>query len=78
MTKEDIYGPRNFARGVKVAHSFGAEFQANPGSDKQEYLDSSAFYFRDDVEEFRQLTPEERRALLVAFTKGIKAERAHQ
>jgi len=69
-------GPRNKDRGIFAAKQFGAEYQANPGSSRREYLDSAAYYFRQDVESFSQLTPEEREACQKAFREGIDAERA--
>jgi hypothetical protein len=57
-------GPRNKEMGAKAAFQFGAELQANPGSSRREYLDSSAFYFREGVDEFSQLTQEEKEICL--------------
>jgi len=74
----DIYGPRDFKHGQRAAYNFGAEFQANPGSDMKEYKDNAAFYFRPDVEEFKDLTLEEKHALLTAFRQGREAEKALQ
>jgi len=44
----------------------------------KEYKDNAAFYFRPDVEEFKDLTLEEKHALLTAFRQGREAEKALQ
>jgi len=72
------FGPRNFERGKKVAYESGAELQANPGENRQEYLNGAAFYFREGVEKVRDLTPEEKNALIMEFNKGIEAEKICQ
>jgi hypothetical protein len=71
-------GTRSKERGIFAARQFGAEHQANPGSSRREYLDSSAYYFRDGVESFSQLTDEEKEACRSAFQKGVAAERLLQ
>ena len=72
------YGERNFEKGKRVAYECGAELQANPGASRQEYLNSAAFYFREGVEQFRDLTAKEKSALLIEFNKGIEAEKELQ
>jgi len=69
---------RNHEMGIFAAKQFGAEFQANPGSSRKDYLDSSAYYFREDVESFSQLNDTEKAACLAAFNEGIDAERKFQ
>jgi len=64
--------------GLFAAKQFGAEYQANPGSSRAEYLDASAHYFGQDKESFTDLTKEEKAACLQAFEKGIKAEKEFQ
>lgn len=71
-------GPRNKERGAFAARQFGAEWQANPGSSKMEYLDSAAYYFREDVEKFMQLTDEEKVICRSEFAAGVEAERLLQ
>lgn len=71
-------GPRNKEKGAVAARQFGAELQANPGSSRREYLDSSAYYFRDGVESFSQLTEEEKEICRREFDAGIAAEKALQ
>lgn len=66
----------SFEKGVEAARYFGAEFQANPGSNRQEYLDSCANYFGKDC--FRDLGPKEKGACRDAFNAGIKAEKELQ
>jgi len=67
-------GPRNKERGIFAARQLGAEYQANPGSSRREYIDSAAYYFRDGVESFSDLTAEEKEACRTAFQEGIAAE----
>lgn len=56
----------------------GAEYQANPGSSRREYLDNSAYYFGEDKETFADLSLEEKEICLNAFQAGIVAEKASQ
>jgi hypothetical protein len=74
----DEYGIRNLERGRRASYECGAEYQANPGSNRREYFDSAAFYFRNDVEYFNDLTLEEKNILMEEFWKGVKAEKALQ
>lgn len=67
---------RGFDKGVRAARECGAEWQANPGESKSEYLNSAAFYFGKDS--FRELSPDERAACRNAFDEGVKAERKCQ
>ncbi len=71
-------GPRNAKQGAFAARQMGAEFQANPGSSRGEYLDSSAFYFREGVESFSQLTDEEKTICRREFNAGIAQEKSLQ
>jgi hypothetical protein len=65
-------------RGISASRQFGAEYQANPGSSRREYLDGSAYYFREGVEAFSALTAEEKATCLKAFNEGVAAEKAIQ
>lgn len=58
------------------ARYFGSEFQANPGSDKMEYLDSVAMKLGKEL--FRDLDPATRRSIRMAFAEGIAREKRHQ
>jgi hypothetical protein len=69
---------RNPEAGARAAHYMGAEYAANPGSSRMEYLDSAAWYFGSDKESRSDLTPEEKTILHREFQKGIEAERATQ
>jgi hypothetical protein len=69
---------RNKEIGAKAAREMGAEYQANPGSSRIEYLNDSAYYFRDGVEKLSDLTPEEREICQREFAAGIAAEKACQ
>lgn len=64
---------KGFDEGVKAARYFGTEFQANPGSDMDEYLSDCASYFGFDS--FMEMPAKEKAACLAAFNEGIKAER---
>lgn len=64
--------------GIIAARQFGAEWQANPGSSRRDYLDSAAYYFDDDKETFADLSPEEKIACRKAFEEGVNAEKSHQ
>lgn len=75
---KDPYGKRNFERGIKVAHGFGAECQANPGTSIKDYLEDLAFYCGDDDMLFDNLPKEQQNALIIEFNKGIKAEKQCQ
>lgn len=75
---KDPYGERSFERGVKVAYSFGAECQANPGTSIKDYLEDLAFYSGDDDMVFKNLPKEHQNALIIAFNKGIEAEKKCQ
>lgn len=66
---------RNYEAGIKAARYMGAEYQANPGSSRMEYIDSAAWYFGPDKECQKDLTKEEREALHKAFREGQAAER---
>lgn len=71
MQRSSEYGP-------KAAKAFGAEYQANPGSSRKEYLDSSAYYFGNDKEKFSDLSPEEKTICLKEFNAGVAQEKALQ
>lgn len=70
--------PRNSEQGPKSARYMGAEWAANPGESRKEYLDSAAYYFGEDKETFYELSPDEKSACLTAFNEGVAAERALQ
>ena len=65
---------KGFEQGVFAAKQFGAEYVANPGSSKLEYLNNAAWYFGEG-KTYATLTADERKALNVAFNEGMKAER---
>ena len=65
---------KGFKEGVFAARQFGAEFVANPGSSKMEYLNDAAFYFGEG-KTYAKLTAEERAALVEAFNAGMRAEK---
>ena len=69
---------RNYEAGIKAAFQMGAEYQANPGSSRMEYINNAAWYFGPDKESQKDLTPEERDALRKAFREGQAAERELQ
>ena len=58
------------------ARQMGAEYQANPGSSRGEYLASAAFYYGKET--FAELSKEDRDDLLSGFNEGIRAEKALQ
>lgn len=64
--------------GARAARQFGAEYQANPGSSRMEYLDSAACYFREGVDRVKDLDKEESAILFREFKEGMKAERECQ
>jgi hypothetical protein len=65
---------KGFKEGVFAARQFGAEFKANPGSSRMEYLNDAAWYFGEG-KTYSTLTAEEKAALLKAFAEGERAER---
>jgi hypothetical protein len=65
---------KGFKEGVFAARQFGAEFVANPGSSRMEYLNDAALYFGEG-KTYSTLTSEERQALQKAFAEGMKAEK---
>jgi hypothetical protein len=67
---------RGFEEGVRAARYMGTEFQANPGSSRREYLDSSAWYFGYDT--YAEMPDKERQACAESFNAGVKAERELQ
>lgn len=67
---------RGFNEGKFAARSFGAEYQANPGSSRTDYLNDAAWYF--GKEKISELNEEERKALYEEFAAGIKAEKEAQ
>ena len=56
----------------------GAEYQANPGSSRIEYLDSAAYYFSEDIEKFSDLSDDDKAACRKAFEEGVREERGLQ
>ena len=71
----DPYGEKNIERGLKAAFSFGAEFEANQHEWIGDYKDSFAFYMREGVESFSELTAEEKRKGMAQFRAGRDAEK---
>lgn len=65
---------KGMKEGIFAAKQFGAEFEANPGSSRMEYLNDAAFYFGEG-KTYSTLTQEERDALNKAFSEGIQAEK---
>lgn len=65
---------KGFKEGVFAARQFGAEFVANPGSSKMDYLNDAAWYFGEG-KTYATLTPEEKVALGEAFNAGMRAEK---
>lgn len=72
------YGNRSFEIGKRVSYQSGAEYQANPGTNRREYLNDSAIYFRKGVKTINDLTPRERTALMSEFNRGVAAEKKLQ
>jgi hypothetical protein len=64
--------------GPIAAKMMGAEYQANPGSSRKEYLDNSAYYFSEDKNCYSDLTLEEKELCLDAFDAGVKLEKSLQ
>lgn len=58
------------------AREMGAEFQANPGSSRREYLDSAAYYFGWDT--YAEMPADAKLVCMNAFLDGVNAERALQ
>ncbi len=58
---------------LRAARYWGAEFAANPGSSRSEYLQSIAMKLGKD--RWFDLPPEQRNPLMAAFNEGIRAER---
>ena len=56
----------------------GAEYQANPGSSRKEYLDDAAYYFGENMESLSDLSDEDRKACIAAFQEGADAEKRLQ
>ena len=63
--------------GIFAAKQFGAEYQANPGSSRMEYLNDAAWYFGEG-KTYATLTAKERTELNTAFNAGIQAEKLAQ
>jgi len=61
---------RGMKEGIFAAEQFGAEFQANPGSSRFEYVESAAWYF--GKESFSELSQVEKIACRSAFVRGIE------
>jgi len=68
--------PVGMEEGIFAAKQFGAEFQANPGSSRQEYRENAAWYF--GKESVSELTTEEALALNTGFYEGIRREKSLQ
>jgi len=60
--------------GPIAAKYMGAEYKANPGSSRREYLDNSAYYFGEDKESFSDLSEDEKAICRKAFNEGIAIE----
>lgn len=69
---------RNLEKGKTAARQFGAEYQANPGSNRHEYLDDSAFYFGESFESFQDLPEDLKIICRDEFQKGIEQEKLLQ
>lgn len=83
--KELLSAPSIFAlmkrcpeNGPKAAKSMGAEYQANPGSSRREYLNDSAHYFGEDKESFDDLSEDEKVLCSSAFDAGVALEKLTQ
>lgn len=61
---------------LQAARYWGAEFQANPGDARSEYLDSIAMKL--GKEQWSDISRDQRTILLKAFHEGMSAERALQ
>ena len=72
------YPTRNEQAGAKAAFAFGAEYQANPGSSRREYLDSAAYYFGPDFEKVSDLSENQKEVLFREFQAGIAREKSLQ
>jgi hypothetical protein len=64
--------------GAKAAFQFGAEYQANPGSSRMEYLDDAAKDFREGVETIADLSADEKKACFAEFNRGVETEKSLQ
>jgi hypothetical protein len=60
-------------KGRAAAYYFGAEYTANPGSSRMEYMNDCAFYY--GKERYRDLSMEERNEIQNAFNEGCAAEK---
>jgi len=67
---------RGKKEGGYAARQFGAEYQANPGSSRREYLDSAAWYYGKEL--FSDLTADEAKSCIENFNAGIQAEKKLQ
>ena len=70
-----IHYEKSINQAKKAAKEFGAEYQANPGSDRMEYLDSIAFYVREGVHFWKDLNQSEKIVLINEFNLGVEAEK---
>lgn len=69
---------RDPKQGAFAARQFGAEWVANPGSSRQDYLNDSAYYFGEGMEKFSDLNAEDRAVCIREFNAGAAAERGLQ
>jgi hypothetical protein len=60
-------------KGRSAAYYFGAEYTANPGSSRMEYLDDCASYY--GKARYLDLSTEERAEVQQAFYEGCAAEK---
>jgi acyl-CoA reductase-like NAD-dependent aldehyde dehydrogenase len=75
-TKRKSKAERDLEEAVAAARYFGAEYQANPGSSRSEYMESIAMKLGQ--ERWFSLTPEQRRVCGNAFEEGRRAEKKLQ
>jgi hypothetical protein len=67
---------RGREEGKRAARYFGAEYQANPGSDRLEYYESIAWYYEKGS--WAEMSDDERQEAIFEFNEGIKRERRAQ
>ena len=60
-------------KGRAAAYYFGAEYTANPGSSRLEYMSDCAFYY--GKERYSDLSLEEKNEIQQAFNEGCAAEK---
>jgi len=65
---------KGFDEGVRASRQLGAEFAANPGESRKEYVEDAAWYFGEG-KTYATLTEAEKTALSNSFAEGFAAER---